>query len=84
MYEVNFSVNSHKEFKKLERKVQKHIIAVIERIKIRPENYFQKLVSGLGYKVRVGEYRIIADLNFQKKTILITKLGHRKKIYKNI
>jgi mRNA interferase RelE/StbE len=84
MYEINFTINSYKEFKKLERKTQKHIIAVIERIRIRPEHYFQKIVGGIDYKVRVGDYRLIADLNFEKKFILITKIGHRKKIYKNL
>ncbi len=34
------------------------------------------------YKVRVGDWRVIFDVNHDKQIITVHKIGHRKKIYK--
>ena len=83
MYEVIFSAKAEEQFKKLEKEVQKRIIAVLERIRIRPESYVSKLVGESSYKVRIGDYRAIIDLDKNKLIILILKVGHRKNIYKS-
>ncbi len=81
-YEIIFSDKAFKQLKKLEKKVQERIIASLERIKIRPESYISKLVGDPGYKLRVGSYRVIMDIDKGKLLILVIKIGHRKKIYK--
>jgi mRNA interferase RelE/StbE len=40
-----------------------------------------KLVGDPGYKLRVGDYRVIIDIDNKKLTILVLKAGHRKNIY---
>jgi len=82
MYEIIFSDKAKQQFKKLERQIQERIASVLERIKIRPHNFIEKLVGELGYKLRVGDYRIFLDIDNNKLIILILKLGHRKNIYK--
>lgn len=83
MYEIIFTENSKKQLKKLEKLIQIRIIKVLERIRIRPESYVTKLVGDPGYKLCVGDYRIILDIEKDKLIILILKIGHRKNIYKN-
>lgn len=82
MYDVLFTNNAERQLKKLEKKIQERIISVLERARIRPEAHFQKLVGEDVYRLRVGDYRIIADINKGKLIILVLKIGHRKKIYK--
>jgi len=36
-----------------------------------------------GYRVRVGDYRIIYEIFDKKVIILIMRIGHRREIYKN-
>ncbi|MHC1575858.1 MAG: type II toxin-antitoxin system RelE family toxin [Methanosarcinaceae archaeon] len=81
-YDVIISEKAKKQLQGLERNVQKRIIAALERIRIRPEQYISKLVGDPGYKCRVGDYRIIMDLDNENLYILVIKIGHRKKIYK--
>lgn len=81
MYEIIFSERSVKQLKKLEKNIQKRIIATLERIRIRPESYVTKLVGDSGYKLRVGDYRVIMDIERVKLLILVIKIGHRKNIY---
>ena len=80
-YSVTFSDKARRQLKKLEREVQERIIAALERIRIRPEAYVTKLVSDPGYKLRVGDYRVIMDIDNKELQILILKAGHRKNIY---
>ena len=80
-YEIIFSDQALRQLKKLEKTVQGRIIAALERIRIRPQAYVTKLVGDPGYKLQVGDYRIIMDIDNNKLTILVLKAGHRKNFY---
>ena len=80
-YEIIFSDKALEQLKKMEKNVQERIIAVLERIRIRPETYVTKLVGDPGYKLRVGDYRVIMDIDNKILKILILKVGHRKNLY---
>jgi len=82
-YEILFTDTSRRQFNKLEKSVQERIIAALERIRIRPEAHVKKLVGDSGYRLRVGQYRVILDIYKDKLIILVIKIGHRKNIYKN-
>ena len=81
LYEIIFSLKAKKQFLKLEKTVQERIISLLERIRIRPEIFVTKIVGDPGYKLRVGDYRIIMDIDKNNLLILIIKVGHRKNIY---
>ena len=82
MYIILFSNKAKKQLFKLEKKIQERIIAALERIRIRPESYIAKLVGDQGYKLRVGDYRVIMDIDNNNLLILVIKVGHRRDIYK--
>ncbi len=82
MYEIIFSETALKHLKKLERNIQKRIITALERIRIRPESFVRRLVGGPYYRLRVGDYRVILDIQQKNLIILVIEVGHRKKIYK--
>ena len=83
-YEIIFSDHAVTELKKLEHGIQERIIKSLERIRIRPEAYVTKLVGDPGYRLRVGDYRVIMDIDKEKLHILIIKIGHRRNIYQKI
>ena len=83
-YEIIFTDTSRKQFKKLGKDIQERIIKALERIRIRPESHLKKLVGDQGYRLRVGEYRVILDIEKDKLIILVIKIGHRKNIYKKL
>lgn len=81
MYEIIFSQKAKKQLFKLEKVIQERIISALERIRIRPETYVTKLVGDPGYKLRVGDYRVIMDIDKDNLLILVIKVGHRRNIY---
>ncbi len=81
VYEVIFSPRARKGFSKLEKTLQARILAVLERIRIRPLPHLQKLVGSNAFKVRVGDYRILVDLNAATQQLIVLKIGHRRNVY---
>ena len=80
-YDLLFSDLAMKQLLKLEKETRERIIAPLERIRIRPEVYVRKLVGDEGYRLRVGNYRIIVDLDKEKFIILVLRMGHRRNVH---
>lgn len=79
---VVFSIKAKTELEKLPGEVQERITIKLKEAKNNPFHFFERLRSRVDYKLRVGDYRIIADIDNNLKRIEITKIGHRRDIYK--
>lgn len=81
-YQILYTKTAFEDIKKLDsvakRKIQKKIEAYAEK----PLFYAKKLVNCVigTYRWRVGNYRIVFDIDGQK--IIILRVGHRKEIYR--
>ncbi len=84
VYQIIFSTKAEKQFMKLSKTVQRRIVSVLERIRIRPGNYLSRLAGLPYYKLRVGDYRLIIDLQKNLLIIYVIKVAHRKNIYRNL
>jgi len=82
MYEIILAKSVEKFLDKLDSKERERIILALEKLRIRPEAYIKRLVREKLYKFRVGNYRLIVDLNKNQLLILVVKIGHRRNIYK--
>jgi mRNA interferase RelE/StbE len=82
MYEISFTNTAEKQLLKLEKSTQVRIISTLERLKIRPYSFVKKLVGLPYFRLRIGDYRAILDIQDNKLIILVLEVGHRKNIYK--
>ena len=82
IYSINYTKHALEELEKFDKELSKRIISVLERIRIRPFSFVLRLVGTNYYRLRVGEYRVILDINNNELIILVIELGHRKNIYK--
>ncbi len=82
MYSVLFDKRAEKQLKKLDKGIQKRIVSSLEKIRIRPHHFVKSLVGSKYYSLRVGNYRIILDLQNKELIIVVIEISHRKKIYK--
>jgi mRNA interferase RelE/StbE len=82
MYSIVYSELVVKQLKKLDNALQQRIINSLERCRIRPQAHVKRLVGCEYFRLRVGDYRIIMDIQEDKLIIFIVELGHRKNIYK--
>jgi len=81
MYELKFDKKAISFLNKLEKKDKKRIWNKLQECKIEPFRYLQHLENMKGYKLRVGEYRLIIDIEHTIKILNVVKIGNRKNIY---
>lgn len=81
-YKVEFSKQAADFLCKLDNSMQLRILSVLDRIKIRPQDFVEKLVGEPGYKLRVGDYRLFLDIENEKLMIFVIEISHRKNAYK--
>lgn len=86
-YKVEFERNARKTLKKMDPHQARIIMAWIKKNLVDTENprlHGKGLVANHSgeWRYRIGNYRLIADINDQTITILILEIGHRKDIYK--
>ncbi|MEH2416720.1 type II toxin-antitoxin system RelE family toxin [Nostoc sp.] len=84
-YEVKFSKGAKKQFRKLPLDVQERIQTKINELAIEPRQNGVKKLQGddNSYRVRVGDYRVIYELDDDVLIVTVIKIGHRSEIYKD-
>lgn len=85
-YTVEYTSRAIKSMKKLDRSVLVMIKAWIEKNLVDtddPRRHGKGLTSNRSgqWRYRVGDYRILAEIQEDKLVILIVEVGHRKDIY---
>lgn len=83
-YEVELSEVAKKDLARLEGQIQDRLrlaFKVLSRNPRPPKSV--KLKGRSGYRVRVGDYRIIYEIFNDKVIILVTRIGHRRQVYKD-
>lgn len=83
MYNLIFEKRALDFISKLEREVRERIWRKLQQCKEDPFRFLEHLEDINGFKLRVGDYRLILDINNQTKTICVLKIGHRKNIYED-
>ena len=88
-YKILFEKNADKQLRKLEITQQRIIVNWIEKNleNTHDPRIFGKSLKGnlkTYWRYRVGNYRIIAEINDDEVRIIIIEIGHRKDIYKKI
>jgi len=84
MFEVIFDDKAIDFLNNLNFDLKKRIFNKILSTKEDPFRFFERLEGRTDFKLRVGDYRIIADINQELNKIEITFIEHRKKFYKII
>ncbi|MBD3389335.1 type II toxin-antitoxin system RelE/ParE family toxin [Candidatus Micrarchaeota archaeon] len=77
-----FAHEALRELKKLENKEAKRIVEKLKESAKEPNAFFERLVGREEYKLRVGDYRVIANILNKEKKIVVRSVGHRKNIYR--
>ena len=86
MWQIKWRDQAYKELKKLDSSIQKRILK-FTREKVmstdNPRQFGQPLLhdkSGF-WRYRVGDYRLICQIEDARLTVLVLDCGHRKEIY---
>jgi mRNA interferase RelE/StbE len=82
---VEFDPRAKAEFSKLDKAIQKRVVKFLARLQENPRQHGAALhgeTLGNYWKYRIGDYRLIADIQDRKLTVLIIQIGHRSDVYR--
>ena len=83
-FEIRWDKKALEFLRKLDRLISKRIVQKVDQIKSDPGRYLEPLKEIGGYKLRVGDYRVIIDVDWDAEIVFVLLIGHRKKIYKRV
>ena len=85
MWSVTYTADALKALSGMDQVVAKRIrskILVLAENPAVPNNSVKKLTGVEGYRLRVGDWRVIYTLKHQALTVIVVRVGHRREVYK--
>jgi mRNA interferase RelE/StbE len=85
-YTVEWSSKIKKDLQALDKPVQRRIFAAVELLRInpRPSKALRLVANEPKFRVRVGDYRIIYQIEDERLVILVVRIAHRRDVYKDV
>ena len=83
-YSIEFTTSALREFKALERAMQRRIGSKISELGVNPCPPGAKKLQGEAdhFRMRIGDYRVIYRLDGKRVVIVVIRIGHRKDVYR--
>ena len=82
IYSISILRSAQKELGKLPQDIFKRVCDDIRYLAQNPRPIgCKKLIARKGWRIRVGSYRVIYEMDDKHKTVLILHIGHRRDIY---
>jgi len=81
-YDVKWTETSLGQLKKLDKVMTERIIDKVEKTSKNPFKFVKKLKEFNLFRLRVGDYRVIMNIEKKKMIIFVLEVGHRRVIYR--
>ena len=81
-YEVRIAASSEKELAKMPRILRERIFEKFDQIGKDPRGTDSKKLDETTYRARVGDYRIVDHVNDGERRVVITRIRHRREVYR--
>lgn len=80
-YAVFLHPKAAKELKKIEASVQKRITEHLRGLRENPEAKGKRLTQSEFWSLRVGDYRVVYQIDPDKRQVVVLLVGHRSNVY---
>jgi len=81
-YTIEFDTSAFKAFEKFARAEQSKLAQAIAALAIDPRPAgCVKMSGGQGWRIRVGDYRIVYVIDDTVRIVTITRVAHRREVY---
>jgi mRNA interferase RelE/StbE len=82
-YEIAFAASAEKELQRLPKNIIARILPKIERLASVPRPSGCKKLKGgdKQWRIRIGDYRVVYEIDDGARIIDITRIAHRREVY---
>jgi mRNA interferase RelE/StbE len=84
-YEIRFKKSAAKELLGLSLELKKRIGEAVDLLILnpRPDGVVKLKGDNYLYRIRIGDYRVVYEIDDKQKTIMILRVRHRRDVYDN-
>ena len=83
LYEVRVEERVVKELRRYRRDISLRLICAIESLSSNPRpRGARKLVDQPGWRIRVGDYRVLFEVDDASRVVTVYRAGHRSDVYR--
>jgi mRNA interferase RelE/StbE len=83
-YYIRYSPHAERDLKKLPKDIQIRIVTALDSLMDNPEKHLKRLADLPLFSFRVGEFRVILNIEEETSILKILKIGKRNNIYDNL
>ena len=85
-WRVEFNDTARDQLRRLDQQIARRIVTYMDRVAVLedPRDRGDRLSGNLGgrWKYRVGDYRVICEIQDRILQVLVVRVGHRDQIYR--
>jgi mRNA interferase RelE/StbE len=82
-YKIEILRSAQKQLSKIHYQQQNQIIENIRKLSENPRpSGCRKLSARPAWRIRIGDYRVIYEINDERLLVLVITIGHRKEAYR--
>ena len=82
-YKINIKRSAEKELESLPDKIHDKVVSRLLLLKNNPRPQGVKKLRGeTGYRIRVGDYRVLYDIDDENNVLEIYSVAHRREVYR--
>lgn len=85
-YEIEFTHRAFREFQALPQASQSRIATKVEGLEQDPRPRGVEKLEGIknAYRIRVGDYRVVYEVDDERDLVRVVKVGHRGDVYRGL
>ena len=81
-FEIKFSKQASKFILSLSENIKDRIKSKFSEVAINPFRFLEHYEGDTCYKLRIGDFRALIDIDFNEKTLFVRVFDKRRRIYK--
>ena len=83
MYAVLLEAGAERSLRRLDAVVFRRVVAALRILADNPRPAgCRKLTARGGWRIRVGDYRVVYDVDDQQQAVTVLHVGHRRDVYR--
>lgn len=85
-YAVEFTRSAQRQLDKLPKRLKEHLNGAITELESEPRPHGVDKIRGATdqYRIRVGDYRVVFEIDDDARVVSVIAIGHRSVVYRHL
>ena len=80
-WSIQWTDTALRDLRRLDRTVAQRVVSKLDTAAENPYRYFERLAGSADYKLRVGDFRLLALLAPSDRALVVLRVDHRRRVY---